>query len=115
MNRLVSLLGPHKRPDKTALETAGGESTLLTQEKAFRKAFERMDAEYKDLAKQYPYHWVATGPDGVVALAPAPSDPSDLRGCWADGESVVAKAKESAGAGRFVIRFLDPEPMVLIL
>ena len=72
--------------------------------KDFRQATRRLYSAYDDLMTAYPHEWVAVNRDGAVVAN------------HRDRKTVIA-ACEAAGhkKSRLAIKYLDPNPSILIL
>ena len=61
------------------------------------------------LAQHYPWHWVAVGPNGLIAHAPTVMNPFGKR----NHQEALGSIEEQIGqlknpTGRFVLRFISP-------
>ena len=63
-----------------AVARAGGPKAIQAAFDGLRLANDRLDKEYSRILEQYPRHWIAMGPDGMIANVPVPEDSSKSYG-----------------------------------
>jgi hypothetical protein len=85
------------------IERLGGWEAVLKRMAEFEKVTSRMFSEEDELTQKYPYKWVAVGKDGLLEVG--------------DTMEEVFAAVEARGLKNpeFVVRFLDPDPLDLVL
>ena len=100
---------------KQAVAQAGGPRAVLAAFDGLRLANAQLDKDYSHILEQYPRHWIAMGPDGMIANVPVPEDSSEE-----DEEQALERLFElidESGSTRkgCLVRYIDPEGGALIL
>ena len=98
-----------------AVAKVGGPGAILEAFDGLRLANARFDREYTHILEQSPRHWIAVGPDGMIANVPVPEDSSEE-----DQEKALERLFElidNSGRTRkgCLVRYIDPEEGMLIL
>ena len=100
---------------RQAVAQAGGPKAVLAAFDGLRLAHARLDKDYSRILEQYPRHWIAMGPDGMIANVPVPEDPSEE-----DEEQALERLFElidqsGNNTKGCLVRYIDPEGGALIL
>ena len=98
-----------------AVAQAGGPKAVQAAFDGLRLANDQLDKEYDRILVQYPRHWIAMGPDGMIANVPVPEDSSEE-----DEEQALERLFELIGESEtnrngYLVRYIDPEGGALIL
>ena len=98
-----------------AVALAGGPKAVQAALDGLRLANDQLDKEYDSILKQYPRHWIAMGPEGMIASVPVPEDSTEE-----DEEQALERLFEligDSGSNRngYLVRYIDPEGGALIL
>ena len=100
---------------KQAVAQAGGPKAVRAAFDGLRLANAQLDKDYSRILEQYPRHWIAMGPDGMIANVPVPEGSSEE-----DEEHALERLFElidESGSTRkgCLVRYIDPEGGALIL
>lgn len=100
---------------RQAVAQAGGPGAIMAAFDGLRLANAQLDKEYSHILEHYPRHWIAMGPDGLIATVPVPKDSSEQ-----DEDQALERLLElihDSGNTRkgCLIRYIDPEEGTLIL
>lgn len=100
---------------RQAVDQAGGPRAVLAAFDGMRLANDQLDKDYSHILEQYSRHWIAMGPDGMIANVPVPEDSSEE-----DEEQALERLFElidESGNARngCLVRYIDPEGGALIL
>lgn len=98
-----------------AVAQAGGPGAVLAAFDGLRLANAQLDKDYSRILEQYPRHWIAMGPDGMIANVPVPEDSSEE-----DEEQALERLFELIGQSGnnrkgCLVQYIDPEGGMLIL
>ena len=98
-----------------AVTLAGGPKAVQAAFDGLRLANDQLDKEYDRILEQYPRHWIAMGPEGMIASVPVPEDSTEE-----DEEQALERLFEligDSGSNRngYLVRYIDPEGGALIL
>ncbi|MDE2780532.1 MAG: hypothetical protein OXI91_12790 [Chloroflexota bacterium] len=100
---------------KQAVDRAGGPKAIRAGLKSLRLAQAHLEKEQSRILEQYSRHWIAVGPEGLVANVPLPENPSEE-----DQEKAINRLFEmidESGSDRAgcLIQYIDSGEEVLIL
>ena len=100
---------------RQAVAQAGGPKAVQAAFDRLRLANSQLDKDYSRILEQYPRHWIAMGPEGMIANVPVPEDASEE-----EEEQALERLFElidESGSGRrgCLVRYIDPEGGALIL
>ena len=84
------------------VELLGGEEVVIQAMNDLQMVFERLNQEQDALVKEYPYKWVIMGGNGILAI-----------------EDSLESVREFIKVNdlknpKFLVKYLDPNPPVLI-
>ena len=60
-----------------AVALAGGPKAVQAAFDGLRLANDQLDKEYDRILERYPRHWIAMGPEGMIASVPVPEDSTE--------------------------------------
>ena len=100
---------------RQAVAKAGGPEAVLASFDRLRLANAQLEKDYSRILEQYPRHWIAMGPEGLIANVPVPEDPSEE-----DEEQALQRLFvliDESGSNRkgCLVQYIDPEEGMLIL
>ena len=100
---------------RQAVAQAGGPKAVQAAFDGLQLANAQLDKDYSRILEQYPRHWIAMGPDGMIANVPVPEDSTEE-----DEEQALERLFElieESGSNRkgCLVRYIDPEGGALIL
>jgi NAD(P)H-dependent flavin oxidoreductase YrpB (nitropropane dioxygenase family) len=98
-----------------AVAKAGGPKAVQAALDDLRLSNEQLDKEFSRILEQYPRHWIAMGPNGMIGNVPVPEDSSEE-----DEEQALERLFEligESGSNRngYLVRYIDAEAGALIL
>ena len=98
-----------------AVALAGGSKAVQAAFDGLRLANYQLDKECDRILEQYPRHWIAMGPEGMIASVPVPEDSTEE-----DEEQALERLFEligDSGSNRngYLVQYIDPEGGALIL
>ena len=100
---------------KQAVAQAGGPKAIQAGFDRLRLANTQLEKDYSRILEQYPRHWIAMGPEGLIANVPLPEDPSHEQQEQAL-QRLFELIEESGNDRRgCLIQYIDPKEGVLIL
>ena len=94
---------------------AGGPKAIHAAFDSLGLANDQLGKDYNRILEQYPGHWIAMGPDGMIANVPVPESSTNE-----DEEQALErlfKLIEESGSNRkgCLVRYIDPQGGALIL
>ena len=92
-----------KEEEEALIERLGGAEALKKSFADAREVSNRFREDWKVLIEQYPNKWVIVGKGGLIAAVDSPEEARDF-----------AK-KNDLESSQFMIQYLDPDPLKLIL
>ena len=115
MSELKAAQALTKDDFRQAVAHVGGPEAVLASLDRLRLATSQFDKDYSRILEQYPRHWIAMGPNGMMANVPVPEDPSKE-----DEEQALERLFEmieESGNNRTgcLIQYIGPEAGMLIL
>ena len=98
-----------------AVAQAGGPKAVQAAFDGLRQADDQLDKEYSHILEQYPRHWIAMGPDGMIANVPVPEDSSEEEEEQALKRLFELIGESGGNRNGYLVRYIDPEGGALIL
>ena len=98
-----------------AVAQAGGPKAVQAAFDGLRLANDQLDKEYSRILKEYPWHWIAIGPDGMIATVPVPEDApeEDQQKAFVRLFELIRQSKSNKTG--YLVRYINPQGEVLIL
>ena len=98
-----------------AVANAGRPKAIQAAFDGLRSANDQLDKDYDRILEQYPRHWIAVGPDGMIANVQVPEDSSEE-----DEEQALEMlfqliSESEANKNGYLVRYIEPEDGALIL
>ena len=90
-------------PKSQVVERLGGREAVVQSIETLENVSKRFEAEQAVLVEQYPYKWVIMGEEGLLAV----------RDTFQETREYVRD--NNLKNPRFLVKYLDPNPPVLIL
>ena len=98
-----------------AVADAGGPKAVKTALDGLQMANDQLAREYGRILEQYPRHWIAVGPDGLIATVPVPEDSSDEDQQHAMEKLFQLIEESETTRNGYLVRYIDPDGGALIL
>ena len=98
-----------------AVARAGGPKAVQAAFDGLRLANDHLDKEYNRILEQYPRHWIAMGPDGMIASVPVPEDSSEEDEKQALERLFDLICESGRNRNGYLVQYIDPEGGALIL
>ncbi len=100
---------------RRAVAQAGGPKAIQVGFDRLRLANANLEKDYRRILEQYSRHWIAMGPDGLIANVPLPEDPSEEEEERALDRLFELIEESGSDRRQCLVRYIDPEGGSLIL